>query len=100
VQSAGRAIHGRFFLVVAVAAGSSCARLPAGAGGRVGITVSKKVGSAVTRNRIKRLVREYLRRHEFAPGLDVVVIAKRNAAAADGYRDVARDLDRLGGRLP
>jgi ribonuclease P protein component len=99
VQSVGRAIHGRYFLVVAVAASPSCARLPADAEGRVGITVSKKVGSAVKRNRIKRLVREYLRRHEFAPALDVVVIAKRSAGAVGGYREVARDLDGLGGRL-
>jgi ribonuclease P protein component len=99
VQTSGRATHGRYFLVVAVVAGRSCGRLPASAGGRVGITVSKKVGSAVKRNRIKRLVREYLRRHDFAPTRDVVVIAKRRAVDVRGYDDVARDLDRLGGQL-
>jgi len=48
---------------------------------RVGITVSRRVGNAVTRNRIKRWVREVLRQHiEWLPtGHDVVVIARRNA---------------------
>jgi ribonuclease P protein component len=99
VQAAGRATHGRYFLVVAVPAASETGGPHAGACGRVGITVSKKVGSAVKRNRIKRLVREYLRRHDFAPGRDAVVIAKRSAADVPGYREVARDLDRLGERL-
>ena len=99
VQSAGRALHGRYFLVVAVSASRSCGTPSVGAEGRVGITVSKKVGSAVKRNRIKRLVREYLRRHDFALARDAIVIAKRSAADAGGYRDVARDLDRLGEQL-
>jgi ribonuclease P protein component len=49
---------------------------------RLGITVSGKVGNAVVRNRIKRLVREFFRRrrHELAPGLDILVIAKKTAA--------------------
>src|ERR1700745_707480 len=50
---------------------------------RLGITVSGKVGNAVVRNRIKRLVREFFRRrrHELAPGLDILIIAKKTAAA-------------------
>jgi ribonuclease P protein component len=49
---------------------------------RLGITVSGKVGNAVVRNRIKRLVREFFRRrrHDLAPGLDILVIAKKTAA--------------------
>ena len=48
---------------------------------RLGVTVSGKVGNAVVRNRIKRLVREFFRRHrrELLPGLDVLVIAKKSA---------------------
>jgi ribonuclease P protein component len=49
---------------------------------RLGITVSSKVGNALVRNRIKRLVREFFRRrrHEWVPGADIVVIARKGAA--------------------
>ena len=45
---------------------------------RLGVTVSKRVGRAVTRNRVKRLVREHfrLRRALFSDSYDVNVIAK------------------------
>lgn len=49
---------------------------------RIGITVSKKVGDAVTRNRIKRIVREYFRKNgrQFFENRDIHIIAKRTAA--------------------
>jgi len=49
---------------------------------RLGITVSKKVGKAVTRNRIKRFAREYFRqnRHNMTGNWDIQLIAKRKAA--------------------
>lgn len=51
---------------------------------RLGITVTRKTGNAVVRNRIKRLVREFFRknRHLLGTGVDVNVIAKRAAADA------------------
>jgi ribonuclease P protein component len=51
---------------------------------RLGITVSKKVGNAVVRNRIKRWVRESYRRLGHIGEIDVVVIAKP-AAAESSY---------------
>ena len=49
---------------------------------RLGITVTKKVGGAVTRNRIKRLVREYFRlnKHLLSGEWDINIIAKKEAA--------------------
>jgi len=48
---------------------------------RLGVTVTTRVGNAVVRNRIKRLVRESFRRRKEAAlhGRDIVVIAKRGA---------------------
>ena len=49
---------------------------------RLGITASRRVGNAVARNRIKRLVREHfrLKRHQFAGCWDINITAKRAAA--------------------
>jgi len=54
---------------------------------RLGVTVTKKVGPAVTRNRIKRQVREFFRLNKEAlpPGQDVLVIAHRSAAGLDHH---------------
>ena len=53
---------------------------------RLGITVSSKVGNSVIRNRIKRRVREYFRRHhaELPEGTDILIIARKTAAGLDG----------------
>ncbi len=60
---------------------------------RIGITTSRRVGGAVVRNRIKRWVREFFRRHQHQldPAQDVLVIARPGAASAT-YMDVKREL--------
>jgi len=60
---------------------------------RLGITVSRRVGGAVVRNRVKRLVREFFRhcQHGIAPPQDILVIARPIAAQAT-YADVVREL--------
>ena len=51
---------------------------------RLGVTVSKKVGCAVTRNRVKRFVREIFRNNRsLLPAVDVNVIARSEAAVMD-----------------
>ena len=52
---------------------------------RVGITVGKKLGGAVVRNRVRRRLREVYRLNEerFAPGWDIVVVARSRCIDAD-----------------
>lgn len=52
---------------------------------RLGVTVSKRVGTAVVRNRVKRLLREAFRHHKalFLPTWDVVAIARPEAARVE-----------------
>ena len=52
---------------------------------RVGITVSKKLGHAVVRNRVRRRLREVYRLNEnqFSAGWDIVVVARSRCISAD-----------------
>jgi ribonuclease P protein component len=75
VQGRGRKLHAEHFLLLVGARGS----IP-----RFGVTVSSKVGNAVVRNRLKRWVREYLRRHRTDwPEAQMVLVAKPSAAGAE-----------------
>lgn len=55
---------------------------------RLGFTVTGKVGKAVTRNRVRRRLREIYRLHEdgLKPGFDVVIVARTRAASASYQR--------------
>ena len=71
---------------------------------RFGFSVSKRVGKATVRNRVRRRLREAVRldRTAIAPGWDVVFIA-RPAIAAATYAEIAatvRDLLRQAGLWP
>ncbi len=89
IQATGRKVHTKYFLVLVQKEGT----------GRVGITVTKRTGNAVTRNRLKRLVREYLRQSRTSDGAwvpadrDVVIIAK-SAAAEVSTGELSTDLTR------
>ncbi len=63
---------------------------------RLGITVTRQVGKANTRNRIKRLAREYFRlnRHGFEKKLDISIIAKRECAELPNHA-ITRSLGKI-----
>ena len=61
---------------------------------RYGITVSRRVGKAVARNRIKRRLREILRKLTLEPGFDIVIIARADAARA-GYAEIKKSTEAL-----
>lgn len=61
---------------------------------RCGFTVSKRVGNAVTRNRIKRRLREILRQTPPKTGWDIVFIARNRAATAD-YKSLGKAVRNL-----
>jgi len=66
---------------------------------RLGITVSKKVGNAVCRNRIKRLVREFFRNNqELFLSADFNIIARTGAGHLQ-YASVCQELANALGRI-
>ncbi len=84
----GRRIHTSHFLVFALKRADEQVRL--------GVTVSRRVGGAVIRNRVKRLVREFFRtrRLSLPKGFDLSIIAKGHAGRID-FATVCSELEIL-----
>ena len=80
VYRQGRSKANRFLVLYAFPRGDGAGA--AGDGPRLGLSVSRKVGGAVERNRVKRLLREAFRLQKglFPPGLDIVLVSKTEAA--------------------
>ena len=79
-----------FVVLAAPRAGDSVEVTP-----RLGVTVSKRVGNAVVRNRVKRRIREWFRaeRGQIDPSMDLVVIG-RSASARLAGSEISRQLGR------
>jgi ribonuclease P protein component len=65
----GIRVHGRYMTLFVVPNG--------GTGPRFGVAATRKLGTAVERNRAKRLARELFRRHKIAAGQDVIIVPRR-----------------------
>ena len=64
---------------------------------RVGLTVSKKIGHAVVRSRVKRILREGLRQVELTNNLlkgYLIVLVARPSCISAKSTDIARDLQK------
>jgi len=69
IYSAGAKVHGRLMTVFVMPNG--------GATPRLGVAATRKLGSAVERNRAKRRARELFRRRKNIGGLDIVIVPRR-----------------------
>jgi len=88
VYSRGKSVADRHLVLYFLANNSSDCRL--------GFTVSRKIGNAVKRNRIRRLFKEACRinKEQFTGGYDIVLLARRHNESLK-YRQVEESLLKL-----
>ena len=59
---------------------------------RVGISVSKKLGNAVRRNKVKRQIREIISKNDYQKNFDCIIIVRREINNAD-FQEIEKDLN-------
>ena len=92
VKTAGRVVRGGL-LLMGLLEGTGDGQF------RLGVVTSKRVGSAVVRNRVRRRLREVVRRHQHAIGSGVwIVLIARPAAANASYAALEDEWLRLAKR--
>ena len=69
IYSTGAKLHGRLMTVFVMPNGKATPRF--------GVAATRKLGSAVERNRAKRRARELFRRRKNIGGLDIVIVPRR-----------------------
>ena len=87
VYRVGKACHGKYHLLVYTPSKNSSVK--------IGISVSKKVGNAVKRNRARRLLREAITPHLplLEPNFNIIIVAKESIIGKK-LSDVQVDLDK------
>jgi ribonuclease P protein component len=101
VMRSGRRAGGATLVVhVLLANGIATDEVPECTPPKVGFVVSRAVGSAVVRNRVKRRLRELMRgRLARLPGGCLLVVRAHPAAAGASQAELAADLDLALGKL-
>ncbi len=61
---------------------------------RLGFSVGRRIGKAVVRNRVRRLIKESVRILRIRPGWDIVFIARKGAASAS-YQTIREAINGL-----
>ncbi len=92
IQQKGIKVHSRAFVGLVVFDNVSKVR--------IGITTTKRIGTAVQRNRLRRIIREAFRRQWMVipNGSEVVIVAKRNSTEMNS-QEIIEDLNFLAKRI-
>ena len=99
-RAGGSVLAGHLLLPVGPDGAATSGEVLSGDPAKVGFIVSRAVGSAVVRNRVKRRLRELMRRRVASlPGGCLLVLRAYPAAASARQEDLAADLDLVIGRL-